>query len=470
MAEIFVHPDWAAKTFLPESNVAIIISYERINFDYFIYASCFYEFVQSHEEITQIIDTNPCQKVQRRRANQTMVEIPFAQGGALYLRQNQQWFLFGLYSLTIIESKVCSNKTFSSLSALYKHFQCESHSVTTATTQKAPKSFCSKALIFEDNFDVLNTSNWAHEQTLAGGGNWEFQWFVPDPENSFVTDGILHIKPTLTSNKFNERFLTKGKAVIPSGQCTRSDNYGCTRDARYGLLNPIRSASIRTMKSFSFKYGTVEVRAKMAAGDWLTSTISLFPKSETYGNWPASGEINLAEMRGNKMLFDGDENIGVEKVGCSLHFGPDAQNNQWEKTHAEINNISGFDKDFHVYKLTWTEDSITFYVDDIEIQVLKADKDLWKKFDLESSGRANPWIGGTNLAPFDQEFYVVISLKVGGISFYPDEAENKAYSKPWSNLSKTAMADFWRAKNYWLKSWSGEDVEFQVDYVRVYAS
>lgn len=39
---------------------------------------------------------------------------------------------------------------------------------------------------------------------------------------------------------------------------------------RHGdIINPIQSARIRTLKSFSFVYGTVEVRAKMPRGDWL---------------------------------------------------------------------------------------------------------------------------------------------------------------------------------------------------------
>jgi hypothetical protein len=33
----------------------------------------------------------------------------------------------------------------------------------------------SERLLFEDNFDELDTSVWEHELTLGGGGNWEFQ-------------------------------------------------------------------------------------------------------------------------------------------------------------------------------------------------------------------------------------------------------------------------------------------------------
>lgn len=49
-------------------------------------------------------------------------------------------------------------------------------SVTTVSGTSAPASFCSGDLLFEDNFDSLDQSKWKHENTLAGGGNWEFQW------------------------------------------------------------------------------------------------------------------------------------------------------------------------------------------------------------------------------------------------------------------------------------------------------
>lgn len=35
------------------------------------------------------------------------------------------------------------------------------------------------------------------------------------------------------------------------------------------ILNPIRSAKLTTVDSFAFKYGRVEVKAKMPTGDWL---------------------------------------------------------------------------------------------------------------------------------------------------------------------------------------------------------
>ena len=45
-------------------------------------------------------------------------------------------------------------------------------------------------LIFEDEFDQLLSSNWEHEITLAGGGNWEFQAYTHNRTNRSVSDCI----------------------------------------------------------------------------------------------------------------------------------------------------------------------------------------------------------------------------------------------------------------------------------------
>ena len=41
-------------------------------------------------------------------------------------------------------------------------------------------------LIFEDNFDFLDTNKWQHEITMAGGGNWEFQMYTHNRSNSYT--------------------------------------------------------------------------------------------------------------------------------------------------------------------------------------------------------------------------------------------------------------------------------------------
>jgi hypothetical protein len=59
-------------------------------------------------------------------------------------------------------------------------------------------------LIFEDTFEELDMDIWEHDITMAGGGNWEFQYYTNNRTNSFVEDGVLYLQPTLTEHTIGE--------------------------------------------------------------------------------------------------------------------------------------------------------------------------------------------------------------------------------------------------------------------------
>jgi hypothetical protein len=86
------------------------------------------------------------------------------------------------------------------------------------------------------------------------------------------------------------------------------------------------------------------------------TAIWLLPRFNFYGAWPASGEIDLAESRGNKQLFENGQNIGSELSSCTLHFGPFSPLNGYEHAHFEKNTApnNGFDVDFNRFQLEWT--------------------------------------------------------------------------------------------------------------------
>ena len=68
-----------------------------------------------------------------------------------------------------------------------------------------------ETLVFEENFDTLDLSIWKHVLTASGGGNWEFEYYTNNRSNSYVRDGILYIKPTLTNNTYTAAdFITTG--------------------------------------------------------------------------------------------------------------------------------------------------------------------------------------------------------------------------------------------------------------------
>ena len=68
--------------------------------------------------------------------------------------------------------------------------------------------------IFFDDFNNLNFSTWEHELTMGGGGNWEFEWYVNNRSNSYVKNGILYLKPTLTEDAIGETTLRTGTVDI----------------------------------------------------------------------------------------------------------------------------------------------------------------------------------------------------------------------------------------------------------------
>lgn len=125
---------------------------------------------------------------------------------------------------------------------------------------------------------------------------------------------------------------------------------------------------MRTLSSFAFKYGKVEIAAKLPTGDWLLPSIKFLPLRNSYGHFPASGEIDLVEARGNRDLIKNGVNIGNDQITSSLHFGPYSNADAWQLTSFSRNsNEKGksFANGFHRYQMEWTNDKITFSVDDI---------------------------------------------------------------------------------------------------------
>lgn len=196
------------------------------------------------------------------------------------------------------------------------------------------------------------------------------------------------------------------------------------------------------------------------------------PRWNQYSSWPASGEIDIMESRGNKNLVNpGGVNIGAQQVASTLHWGPNYNYNQFMRTHWESNNGAGYDTDFHLYQLEWTPDYLKFSVDNNEIgRVTPPAGGFWDLGELPATGVENPWKSGTKMAPFDQEYYILLNLAVGGTAFFPDDATNPG-GKPWTNGSPRAMTDFWEKRDSWLPTWAlpSDNAALQIDYVRVWA-
>lgn len=326
-------------------------------------------------------------------------------------------------------------------------------------------------LVFQDDFDKFDLKVWKHEITAGGGGNWEFEYYTNNRSNSYVKDSILYIKPTLTSDRFSGEDLLTAELNIwgsdPANLCTGNAFYGCERAGGGGgnIINPIQSASVRTVGTFEFQYGRLEIRAKLPRGDWLWPAIWLLPADNSYGDWPASGEIDIVESRGNGADYPGG---GVNQFGSTLHWGPFYPIDPYQKTHAAYTLPQGdFSEDFHIFGLVWNNNTIYTYLDDPSQKILDVtiDQTFWEKGGWTNSGLDNPWNAGNHDAPFDQPFYVIFNVAVGGTNgYFPDGMA----AKPWSDKSPHAPNDFWNNKGQWLPTWKGENAALQVDWIKIY--
>jgi beta-glucanase (GH16 family) len=314
--------------------------------------------------------------------------------------------------------------------------------------------------VYSDDFsNGFNDKVWTKRAEVGGFGNGQFEETTVTDENVFIQDGMLYIMPTL-----QDKNLIEHNSVInltQSGICSStlwSDCIVSTNTTNNTIVNPVKSGRIDTKKGAVIKYGRVEVEAKLPTGDWLWPAIWLLPVNNTYGEWPQSGEIDIAESRGNNHTYPlGGNNI----ISSSLHWGPDTANDAWWRTSVKRNALhTTFSKTFHTFGLEWTEKYLFTYIDTRLLQVLYTDfnQPLWQRGDFPLSDAngtrlIDPWSQtGNDATPFDQDFYLILNVAVGGTNgWFPDGLSGK----PWVDQSPTARHDFWNAQEDWYPTWKG---------------
>lgn len=141
------------------------------------------------------------------------------------------------------------------------------------------------------------------------------------------------------------------------------------------------SARLDTKGRFSYRYGKLIVRARLPVGQGLWPAIWMLPERQAYGPWPASGEIDVMEARGRL----------PRQISGTLHYGKDWDHKVTDESSFDFGN--GTINEFHDYALEWSEDAIRWLVDG----------HCYAERRLESG-----------VMPFDQEFYLVLNLAVGG--------------------------------------------------------
>lgn len=231
-------------------------------------------------------------------------------------------------------------------------------------------------LVLEDNFETLDKNTWNFEVQRGGFGSGSFEWTTTDPKNAYVDAEGLHIVPTLTteSTSISAAELSDNYVLnlTTAGTCTAvsGDPNDCSirsNDTSGTIINPVRSARLNTSKRKNITYGRVEVIAKAPQGDWLWPAIWMMPEPQgehgagAYGAWPASGEIDIAEFRGNAGSSYPD---GRDSVGSTLHWGPIAEADAFWRTSGKTNlRRTDYSEAFHKFGLEWSEKYLFMYVD-----------------------------------------------------------------------------------------------------------
>lgn len=331
-----------------------------------------------------------------------------------------------------------------------------------------------------ERFDSIDPDIWEFEQQVGGFGNGVFDWTTDSKRNAYVEDGRLYIVPTLTEDVYSDAEINNGYTVnlTRAGTCTGSTKSACevTSNSTTGtILPPVQSARLTTRFSRSIKYGRVEVRAKMPRGDWLWPAIWMMPVHNTYGAWPASGEIDIAESVGNNHTYLGRK-AGRNQVTSTLHWGPSSEYDRYYKTSSSLNGAyKDYTQEFHTFGLEWSEKYLYTYLDNRLLQIMYTPfkSSFWSKGDFpaassNSTPLVDPWSQtGENSTPFDQEFYLILNVDVGGTNgWFPDGKGGK----PWVDSSDTAPRDFWNAKDQWYPTWPKNDYDraMVVESVKMY--
>jgi len=215
--------------------------------------------------------------------------------------------------------------------------------------------------VWSDEFSALqlDPETWFFESGdgsqygLNGWGNNELQWYLPDSVE--LANGML----TITARQESQ------------------NGYNFT------------SARLHTRDRFAFRYGRIEARIRLPGGQGLWPAFWLMPQDEVYGGWAASGEIDIIEA----VNLGG---TGGNEVHGTLHYGGAWPNNLFTGNQYLV--ATSATDEFHDYALEWDVAEIRWYVDD----VLYATQNVWT-----STGAPYP-------APFDQYFYIILNVAVGG--------------------------------------------------------
>jgi|GEM_PF-238209 len=186
-------------------------------------------------------------------------------------------------------------------------------------------------LVWSDEFEgsTIDTSKWGYDILPPYKYNNELQSYTNSAENSFVENGMLHIRAVKQGNGYTSaRMVTKGKG--------------------------------------DWLYGKIIVRAKLPVGQGLWPAIWALPTSSPY-RWPKAGEIDIMEH----------VSCDVNQVHGTVHTG--AYN--WPMKTQKGSGAKVAVSKFHDYILEWDANQLSVSVD----------KNRYFTFKNDHTGNIDTW-------------------------------------------------------------------------------
>jgi len=187
-------------------------------------------------------------------------------------------------------------------------------------------------LVWSDEFNTdgnVNALNWFQQSQMPGWFVNELMHYTTRPVNSYVSNGSLKI-------------VAKRETYTASGQ---------TKEYTSARLN----------SKFAFRYGKIEIRAKMAAGVGTLPALWMLGKNidetgawwtlQGFGSvvWPACGEIDIVEHWGNNQNYVQSATHTPSSYGNTVNLGGQT--------------IANATTEFHTYVLNWSSKKLVFSVD-----------------------------------------------------------------------------------------------------------
>ncbi len=215
------------------------------------------------------------------------------------------------------------------------------------------ESYPGMKLVWKDEFsgNALNTADWSFElgNGIDGWGNAELQYYRA--ENTSVKDGYLTI--------------TAKKEALGGYQYT--------------------SSRIKTQYKKAFKYGRIDIRAKLPKGQGIWPALWMLGANIDDVKWPYCGEIDIMELVGGG---PGKDNT----VYGTIHFDNNGSYANISKPYTLP--TGDFSEKFHVFSILWDEQKISWFVDDVEFH----------SQEITSAERKE----------FQEPYFLLFNLAVGG--------------------------------------------------------